>query len=71
MGIKLAVLDRISMINFEILYEISERQKQAMLAYVEDKTDREYIRSTLFGGVHMLFTGDLYQLRPAAVTGLN
>jgi DNA replication protein DnaC len=67
LGIKLAVLDEISMINLETLYEISERQKQAMLAYVEDKTEREYIKSTPFGGVHMLFTGDFYQLRP--VTG--
>jgi PIF1-like helicase len=67
LGIKLAVLDEISMINLETLYEISERQKQAMLANVEDENEREYIRSTPFGGVHMLFTGDFYQLRP--VTG--
>jgi 23S rRNA pseudoU1915 N3-methylase RlmH len=64
LGIKLAVLDEISMINLATLYEISERQKQAMLAYVEDKIEREIIKSKPFGGVHMLFTGDLYQLRP-------
>ena len=38
-----------------------------MLANVEDKYERECIESTPFGGVHMLFTGDFYQLRP--VTG--
>jgi PIF1-like helicase len=67
LGIKLAVLDEISMINIETLYEISERQKEAMLAYVEDEIEREYIKSTPFGGVHMLFTGDFYQLKP--ITG--
>lgn len=41
-----AVLDEIlvSMINLETLYEISERQKQAMLVYVDDLNDRESIK---------------------------
>jgi PIF1-like helicase len=67
LGIKLAVLDEISMINLETLYEISERQKEAMLAYVEDENERKLIESQPFGGVHMLFTGDFYQLKP--ITG--
>lgn len=66
-GIKLAVLDEISMINLETLYEISERQKESMLAYTEDKNERANNKSKAFGGIHMLFTGDFYQLRP--VTG--
>jgi hypothetical protein len=67
LGIKLAVLDEISMINLETLYEISGRQKEAMPAYVEDENERKLIESQPFGGVHMLFTGDFYQLKP--ITG--
>jgi hypothetical protein len=41
-----AVLDEIlvSMVNLETLYDISERQKQAMLVYVDDLNDRESIK---------------------------
>lgn len=63
-GIKIAILDEISMINLESLHEISERQKQAMLEHVDDKNERELLKSKPFGGINMLLTGDLYQLKP-------
>ena len=62
-GTKLIVLDEISMINLENLSEISERHKQGLLAITEDIGEREYIKQTPFGGIHMLFTGDLWQLK--------
>jgi PIF1-like helicase len=66
-GVKIAILDEISMINLETLHEISERQKQAMLEFTDDENERETIKSKPFGGIHILFTGDFYQLKP--VTG--
>jgi PIF1-like helicase len=66
-GVKLIVLDEISMINLETLHEISERQIAAMGTQTTDETIRENYKGQLFGGMNMLFTGDFYQLRP--VTG--
>ena len=66
-GVKIAILDEISMINLETLHEISERQKQAMLEFTDDENEREAIKSKPFGGLNMIFTGDFYQLKP--VTG--
>ena len=63
-GVKLIVLDEISMINLETLNEISERQIAAMGTQTNDPLERESFKSRHFGGVHMLFTGDFYQLKP-------
>lgn len=69
-GLKLIVLDEISMINLETLHEISERQKEAMISNAEILSDEEieHIRSKPFGGLHVLFTGDLHQLKPIGGT---
>ena len=63
-GLKLLVIDEISMINLETLAEISNRKIEAMLSQTDDENERNITRSKLFGGVHMLFTGDFYQLKP-------
>ena len=63
-GVKLIVLDEISMINLETLNEISERQISAMGTQISDVEERLNLKSKHFGGVHMLFTGDFYQLKP-------
>ena len=63
-GVKLIVLDEISMINLETLNEISERQIAAMGTQISDPTERLNLKSKHFGGVHILFTGDFYQLKP-------
>ena len=63
-GVKLIVLDEISMINLQTLNEISERQIAAMGTQTSDPVLRNSFKSKHFGGVHMLFTGDFYQLRP-------
>jgi hypothetical protein len=63
-GVKLIVLDEISMINLETLNEISERQIAAMGTLTSDPILRQSQKCKHFGGVHMLFTGDFYQLKP-------
>jgi PIF1-like helicase len=66
-GTKLLVLDEVSMVNLESLAEMSNRHKAALIALTEDKREHDYINSRPFGGVHILFTGDLWQ--PKAIGG--
>ena len=63
-GVKLIVLDEISLINLQTLNEISERQIAAKGTQTSHPVLRNSFQSKHFGGVHMLFTGDLYQLKP-------
>ena len=63
-GLHLIVLDEISMINLETLHEISERQIAAMGTQTTDESQRENYKDKLFGGMHMLFTGDFFQIKP-------
>ena len=62
-GTRLLVIDEISMINLESLSEISYRHQQGMLAMTDDEDERSLIKSKPFGGTHILFTGDLWQLK--------
>lgn len=62
-GTKLAVLDEVSMINLESISEISKRHQQALLSVTDDPTEKEAINAKPFGGMHILFTGDLWQLK--------
>lgn len=62
-GTKLAVLDEISMINLESIFEISKRHQHALLAVTDDQTEKNAIKEQPFGGMHILFTGDLWQLK--------
>ena len=62
-GTKLGVLDETSMINLESLADISHRHRQALLAVTDDSGERQKILEKPFGGLHMLFTGDLWQLK--------
>ena len=57
-GIKLIVLDEISMINLQTLNEISEHQIAAMGTHTSDPVLRNSFQSKHFGGVHMFFTRD-------------
>jgi PIF1-like helicase len=61
-GTKLVVIDEISMINLESIAEMSRRHQQGMLALTDDVNERENIMRRPFGGAHVLFTGDLWQL---------
>jgi hypothetical protein len=67
---KLIVLDEISVYKVDTLWEISERLKGALLAQTRDPARISYIKATPFGGIHIIFTGDLYQLPPVCGSGL-
>jgi hypothetical protein len=60
-GVKLFILDEMSMVSCEQLYAIS-RILQLALATTAKEEDAELIRNTPFGGIHVLLAGDLYQL---------
>ena len=63
-GVKLLILDEISLTSFENLYEIHERIVESLLSVIAtNETElRQQISNKPFGGIHILFSGDLYQL---------
>ena len=70
-GIKL-IIDEISLISLEVLYEIHYRIQSALLAITPntDNEKRRNIESKSFGGIHVLLCGDLYQLQCVGGTPL-
>ena len=65
-GIKLVVIDEVSMIDQSTLFEIHVRLLAPKLATTTDPVERECIKreERPFGGTHILFCGDFYQLKP-------
>lgn len=63
-GVKLVIIDEISMIDLETLYEISIRHTKSMGTTITDEIERANKECLHFGGTHVLFTGDFYQLKP-------
>lgn len=63
-GVKLSIIDEVSMINLETLHEISQRAIEGLCAINNNQSECDIIKSKPFGGMHMIFTGDLYQLKP-------
>ena len=67
-GIKLIILDEVSLLSFETLLEIHTRIVGGLLSTIPNTTKqnqerRHEISSKPFGGLHVLFCGDLYQLK--------
>ena len=62
-GLKLIIIDEVSMISCENLFTISQRFKEAKLTSgnADEKTRAKKLP---FGGIHVLFVGDFYQLPP-------
>ena len=58
------VLDEISMIGLEDLYTISKTLAQARATLAQSNVEKEAILAKPFGGLHVIFAGDLYQLPP-------
>ena len=58
------IIEEVSLISLEDLNEISERFIAAKLSTIpsHERELREAIRREPFGGIHVLFVGDLYQL---------
>lgn len=69
-GMKLGIIDEISMVAAASINDISQRIKSGKLAITNDEQQREYIQKHHFGGAHMIFSGDLYQLKPVGQTSI-
>ena len=69
-GVELLIIDEVSLVSLQDLYEISERFIAAKLTTVPSDNIqlRNLISSQPFGGIHVLLVGDLYQLPCVAGT---
>lgn len=63
-GVELVIIDQISMINLETLYEISLRHTKSRGTLITDEMGWMNKETCHFGGRHVLFTGDFNQLKP-------
>lgn len=61
-GVKLIIIDEISMVGLESLHEISTRFCEAICTSIADPKERERVRKQPFGGIPVVLCGDLYQL---------
>lgn len=52
------------MIGLESLHEISFAVSRALATTVADSTEKDRILALPFGGLHVIFVGDLFQLPP-------
>ena len=63
-GIRLIILDEISMISPSSLATFEHRLRHGIAHIEMDETKKKRILQTAFGGVHVIFGGDFYQLDP-------
>lgn len=61
-GVKVIVIDEISMVSSESLEEINRRLCEAVCTSIPDPKERAKINSKPFAGLPAIFCGDLYQL---------
>jgi hypothetical protein len=69
-GVKLIIIDEISMVSCESLHMMSKRFTDARIAAIADPEERKRLEMSVFGGIHVLFVGDFYQLPPIMGTPL-
>ncbi|MCP4182155.1 MAG: hypothetical protein GY761_02395, partial [Hyphomicrobiales bacterium] len=62
-SVKLIILDEVSMVSLESLQEISQRIVEALSTVEEHYAVRSELKTAPFGGIHVIFCGDLYQLK--------
>mmetsp|Transcript_16691 Transcript_16691/g.28000 ORF Transcript_16691/g.28000 Transcript_16691/m.28000 type:complete len:952 (-) Transcript_16691:144-2999(-) len=63
-GVQLFILDEISLVSCESLLEISKRFQTALCTTTTDPAQLAVIKSSPFGGIHVLLAGDFWQLKP-------
>ena len=65
LGVKFIILDEVSLISYSDLYDFEQRIKKSILATIpiSQKERRQQVESKPFGGLHVLYCGDLYQLK--------
>ena len=63
-GMRLLILDEIAMISLESLHFIEREVAAAMATLGETPDEKHDIELKPFGGLHVVFSGDLYQLPP-------
>lgn len=61
-GVKLIIIDEISMVSLESLHEISRRICEVMCTSIADPRERARINNRPFAGIPTILCGDLYQL---------
>ena len=61
-GVKLIVIDEISMVSLEALNEISKRICEAICTSISDPKERAAVSKKPFAGITTILCGDLYQL---------
>ena len=65
------VLDEISMIGLEDLYLISSTLQKARATLFQNQDEKESILAAPFGGLHVIFAGDLFQLPAIRKTAIQ
>jgi len=61
-GVKLIIIDEVSMVGLEALHEISRRICEAMCTAIADPKERARVNNKPFAGITTVLCGDLYQL---------
>jgi hypothetical protein len=69
-SVRLLVIDEVSMISLESLKDLSRRISQALASGTTNISEREQILKREFGGLHVIYCGDLWQLKCIGGTSL-
>jgi hypothetical protein len=65
------ILDEVSMIGLEDLHYISSTLQKARATLFKTMVEKEAILAAPFGGLHVIFAGDLYQLPAIRKTAIQ
>ncbi len=69
-GVKLIVIDEVSLLSCDDLEVLEQRFRLSILTTITNEQDRTRRANLPFAGVHVMFGGDFYQLPPVCAQGL-